>query len=155
MDGKRLLEEFYLFMMVELAYKIIFEAFAGKFDKADEPYIFHLERVAAPFRDDQFLFVAALLHDLVEDCPEWNFDKLTEVGFHRRIVLAVEALTKQGDEDYQSFIHRVSENEDARKIKISDLKDNMNLTRLKRKLTKSDLKRVEKYHKAYLLLSRF
>ena len=141
--------------MVKLAYNIILRAFADKFDKAGEPYIFHLERVAYPFRDDQFLFVAALLHDLIEDCPDWTFEKLSEFGFHRRVVLAVEALTKRENETYEDFIHRIAENEDARKVKLSDLKDNMDLTRLKRKLTEKDLARVAKYHDAYLLLSRF
>ncbi|MBX2893759.1 MAG: hypothetical protein KF734_22805 [Saprospiraceae bacterium] len=138
--------------MVEIAYEIIFQAFAGKFDKAGEPYIFHLQRVAAPFREDETLFTIALLHDLLEDCPEWNFERLTE-HFVARVCLAVQAMTKVEGEGYETYLQRLMQNEDARKVKLSDLRDNMNLTRLKRPLTEKDLERVAKYHEAYLLLS--
>ena len=140
--------------MVELAYKIIFNAFAGKKDKAGDPYIFHLERVAASFREDELLCTIALLHDLIEDCPEWTIERLNDY-FISRVCTAVEALTKINDETYDNYIFRVSANEDARKVKIADLKDNMNLARIKRIITEKDLARVAKYHKAYLLLSHF
>lgn len=140
--------------MVEKAYSIITQAFADKFDKAGEPYIFHLQRVAQPFAEDEYLFVIALLHDLLEDCEEWDYERLIE-EFPVGICNAVRDLTKKNGEDYDKYLERVASNDFARKVKLADLKDNMNLTRLKRKLREKDLERVTKYHKAYLLLSYF
>jgi (p)ppGpp synthase/HD superfamily hydrolase len=140
--------------MVQKAYSIILEAFADKFDKAGEPYIFHLQRVAHPFAEDEYLFVIALLHDLLEDCQDWSYDRLME-EFPVEICNAVRALTKKEGEKYEDYLSRVAANDFARKVKITDLKDNMNLTRIKRKLSEKDLDRVAKYHEAYLLLSHF
>ena len=140
--------------MVEKAYRIILEAFAEKSDKAGEPYIFHLQRVAKPFAEDEYLFTIALLHDLLEDCAEWDYERLVE-EFPIGICNAVRDLTKKEGELYEQYLHRVAANDFARKVKLSDLKDNMCLTRLRRKLTEKDLARVAKYHDAYLLLSHF
>lgn len=140
--------------MIEKAYEIISLAFAEKTDKAGEPYIFHLRRVASNFSDDGYLFVIALLHDLFEDCEEWNYERLLD-EFPISICNAVKALTKVEGENYESYIHRVAGNEWARRVKLADLRDNMDLTRLRRKITQKDLDRVAKYHAAYLLLSRF
>lgn len=139
--------------MVELAYEIILRAFAGRKDMAGQAYIFHLERVAAPFREDELLCTIALLHDIVEDCSDWTIERLNQY-FISRVCSAVEALTKIEGEAYEDYIFRIAANEDARKVKIADLRDNMDLTRLKRKLTPKDLERVSKYHRSYLLLSR-
>lgn len=140
--------------MIEKAYRIILEAFSEKTDKAGEPYIFHLKRVAAQFSEDEYLFVIALLHDLLEDCPEWDYEKLIE-EFPVGICNAVKDLTKKEGESYEDYLGRVSANNLARQVKLSDLKDNMNLTRFRRELTENDLARVRKYHNAYLRLSHF
>ena len=49
------------------------------------------------------------------------------------------------------YIEQVNKNEIARNVKIADLKHNMDLSRLNN-ITDKDLKRVEKYKKAYDLL---
>lgn len=136
---------------IELAYDIIFASFLDRKDKAGAPYIFHLERVAAPFKDNEVLFVIALLHDLLEDFEQWSRARL-EVVFGERIAKAVDALTKFDFESYEDYLIRVAENEDAVKVKLSDLRDNMDLTRLKRPLTTADILRVQKYHSAFLKL---
>jgi len=45
------------------------EAHAGQMDKAGQPYIGHVGRVAARVRGDADAEVVAWLHDMVEDCP--------------------------------------------------------------------------------------
>lgn len=140
--------------MIEKAYKIAMEAFDGKVDRAGEPYIFHLSRVANSFADNEYLYTVAILHDLFEDCPEWNFDRLL-TEFPAIVCIAVQALTKEKGENYDSYICRVASNDAARAVKLADLRDNMNLCRLKKELTDSDLTRVKKYHKAYLYLLKF
>ena len=52
------------------------------------------------------------------------------------------------NEDYDNFIQRVIKNKTAISVKLNDLKDNMDITRIN-KLTNSDLKRLNKYLKAY------
>ena len=56
----------------ELAFEIAKKSFNGKTDKGESSYINHLLRVAKIFKDDDFLYTIALLHDLLEDCKEWN-----------------------------------------------------------------------------------
>ena len=140
--------------MRKTAYKIAYEAFINKKDKAGEPYIGHLQRVALPFKEDETLYTIALLHDLLEDCPEWTLERLAR-NFPLRVCSAIEALTRgiHGPESYEEFILRLSRNYDAISVKISDLKDNMDLTRLKRHLEPKDIDRTLKYHSAYIFLN--
>ena len=54
---------------------------------------------------------------------------------------------KEKGEDYDSFIDRISQNSLATKVKLADLEDNMDLSRLS-EVTDKDLERLEKYKKA-------
>ena len=135
-------------------YKIVSEAFAGKVDKGGAPYVDHLFRVAGDFESSSAAYRIALLHDILEDCPEWT-EKRLRGAFNARICDAVVALTKVPGEAYQEYLLRVAANPDARAVKIADLEDNMNVARIKAPLTDYDLKRLKKYHDAYLYLSSF
>lgn len=132
--------------MRDTAFQIVSEAFAGKTDKAGKPYIEHLIRVAGYMGSDE-LKTIALLHDLLEDCPEWTEEKLDKI-FSRRVVMSVVDLTR-GKESYEAYIDRVIENPWARLVKMYDLIDNMDVTRLS-ELTDKDIERLRKYHKAYM-----
>ena len=136
--------------MISKANKIIQGAFKDKFDKGGEPYIYHLNRVARKFEGTNNI-VVSLLHDLLEDCPEWNEEKL-KLEFPSKIVDAVVCLTKVKGESYLDYLNRVKSNEIALKVKISDLEDNMDIKRLKI-LTDKDCERLKKYHKAWLELT--
>lgn len=135
----------------ELAFQIANKAFEGKTDKGGEPYINHLTRVAKKFKDDSFLYPIAILHDLIEDCPEWNVKSL-ECLFSENIVKTIDCLTKKVDEDYFDYINRIKQSSWAIKVKLEDLKDNMDITRLEN-ITDKDFKRLQKYLKAYKILS--
>lgn len=67
------------------------------------------------------------------------------------VLTAVIALTRKEGESYMTYIKRLAENEDARIVKLYDLQDNMDITRLK-KLSKEDFARLQKYLKAYHFL---
>lgn len=134
------------------AAKIVQESFANKTDLAGEPYVRHLYIVADPFFKDDTLCCIALLHDLLEGCPEWTYERLLEL-FPEEVCEAVRVLTKQKEEPYEDYIKRVSQNEKATKVKIEDLKHNMDITRYKKQLTEKDLARLVKYHNAYLYLN--
>jgi (p)ppGpp synthase/HD superfamily hydrolase len=128
----------------KLALQIARNAFKDKLDLAGRPYIEHLKRVAENSHSTKY--IPAILHDLLEDCPEWNEDSLRDI-FSNDDVLTILTLTKGKDEDYEDYINRVSENWKAKEIKIADLKDNLDITRLNI-LDENNFKRLQKYHKA-------
>ena len=61
---------------------------------------------------------------------------------------AVVVLTRRKGESYEAFIDRVRVHPLARKIKLLDIEDNMNLLRLNA-VSEKDLQRVAKYHRAW------
>lgn len=135
-------------IMREIAIQIIENSFKGKTDKAGKPYVDHLYRVAAKMPKGSSAFeIVALLHDLLEDCPEWN-EKSLRVFFTDEIVDSVVALTRLGGELYNDYIDRVCEDYIAKMVKKADLEDNMDITRIDL-LTQKDLDRLVKYHASY------
>ena len=123
----------------------------GQTDKAGKPYIEHPLRVMNQVESEEEKIVA-VLHDIVED-TDISLDDLRNEGFSEEVVSAVECLTKQDGENYDSYIERISFNPLAVKIKLADLEDNSDLTRLP-EVTDKDLERIEKYDKALEKLTR-
>lgn len=134
---------------IDQALSIAIQAHAGQVDKSGQPYILHPLRLMLKFQSKDEMIVAAL-HDVIED-SSITFENLKELGFSEVVVDAIVSLTKNNGEAYEDFVLRVSNNDLARKIKIEDIKDNLNLTRLE-KITDKDLIRIEKYHRALKLL---
>lgn len=128
------------------AIAIAAEAHAGQFDKAGEAYILHPLRVMLRL-DIENEQIVAVLHDVVEDCPGWSLNRLKAEGFSIEVLSALEAVTKREGEDYTAFILRAGQSELSRRVKLADLDDNCDLTRLANP-TASDLMRVEKYRSA-------
>jgi len=144
--------------MKKLALRIVREAFAGKTDLAGEPYINHLIRVSDNvklfFQEEAYLEeveTIALLHDLLEDCPEWTRAHLVPLFDGLTIASAVSKLTRVDGQSYDTYLSRISNDRFARAVKLADLKDNMDLIRLK-ELTEKDIERTKKYHRAYMFL---
>lgn len=134
------------------AIKIAEKAHRKQTDKFDAPYIGHVMRVMNSGKtiDEKMVGV---LHDVIEDCPEVTLDDLRLEGFSAEVVFAVECLTKTDDlMDYDEFIKKVEQSPLAIAVKINDLKDNMDLTRFTHLMTERDLKRLNKYLKAYQYL---
>lgn len=128
-------------------YRLIALAHRGQLDKGGQPYIQHLVRVSQAQTDLRHQLLA-LVHDIIED-TETTFDELYEVGFDFKDVEVIKAMTKDDSESYEEYIERLSQNQDAIPIKIADLKDNMNFTRLK-KINQEILDRsMTKYFNAY------
>ena len=91
--------------------------------------------------------IVAILHDVVED-SDWTFDRLKEEGFEDSVIESLRCVTKYSEEeDYQEFIKRAATNKIATKVKMADIEDNLDLSRLGT-LTEKDLTRIEKYKKA-------
>jgi len=130
---------------LEKAIEIACGAHLGQVDKAGELYVLHPLRLMFMFQDDVERIVA-VLHDVVED-SEISLDDLKFYGFSEIIIDAVNCLTKKVNESYDDFIVRISSNSLAKKIKIEDIKDNLDLTRMA-SINEQDLARVKKYHKS-------
>ena len=68
--------------LVERALAVALEAHAGQLRKgAQLPYVvhpLHVGLIVAQWGADDEIIAAALLHDVVEDCPEWTLAELRE-----------------------------------------------------------------------------
>ena len=135
--------------MVKKAINLAFSAHEGQTDKGDMAYIMHPFYIASKLNDEDEI-ITALLHDTLVDSDLTKKD-LINAGFNTNIVEAVDTLTRNND-DYFYYISKIKKNNLARKIKILDLKHNMDLSRLD-KITSEDIKRYEKYKKAIEILT--
>ena len=118
---------------------------AGQTDKGGDPYVFHPIRLMLK-ATNQAEQIVAILHDTIEETTLTLADLQTE-GFSEEIVSAVDSLSRREEESYEAFILRIKQNPLARRVKILDLQDNMDLTKSK-KPTVKDKKKLEKYSKA-------
>jgi hypothetical protein len=65
-----------------------------------------------------------------------------------------ELFTTKVGEDYFDFCRRAGANEIAREVKLSDLHDNMDVSRLSYPLQMEDFNRLNKYRKAFDMLTK-
>ncbi len=135
--------------LLEKAIRIAVEAHRGQRDKYGAPYILHPLRVMA-LVDTALEKTVAILHDVVED-SDWTFEELKTEGFPPAVLAALEAVTKREGEAYEDFVKRSAGHPLARRIKLADLEDNMDVRRLP-EVTEKDRERLQKYLKAYRLL---
>ena len=132
---------------LERALEIAKEAHKGQYDKAGKDYILHPLRVMERGRTGEEKIVG-VLHDVVED-SDWTLEMLAEEGFLSEVIEALRCVTKLSeDEDYDHFIDRVLSNPLAMRVKLLDLEDNMDLSRLG-ECTENDILRLRKYQRAY------
>jgi hypothetical protein len=127
------------------AVAIAAEAHRTQFDKAGVAYIYHpLRLMLRAVTQDQKL--VAILHDLLED-TQWTADALRREGIPRRVVRAIECLTRLPGESYEQFIERVASDGLATRVKLLDLEDNSDPSRLAQP-TPEHRARIEKYRRA-------
>lgn len=134
---------------LEKAIQLACNAHAGQLDKAGQPYILHPLRLMMKFSSEQEQIVA-VLHDVVEDTAV-SLQQLKSLGFSEDVIEAIDCLTKREGEEYNAFIERISKNALATQVKIQDIQDNLDLTRLP-SITDKDLERAKKYHQALTYL---
>lgn len=132
--------------MLIKAIQIAVSAHKEQVDKSGQPYILHLIRVMDTGETEQEK-ICGVLHDLIED-TDWTFEKLENEGFSEEIISALKCVTRQENKDYDIFIDRIKTNRLAIKVKLNDLRDNMDITRLVH-ITEKDRERFNKYLKAY------
>jgi hypothetical protein len=128
--------------MLNKAIAIAAKAHSGQVDKGGNPYILHPLRVMMNCESEAAKICAAL-HDTIEDTIT-TLDDLKEQGFSDEIITALDCLTKREGESYDDFISRILHNEIACRVKLADLTDNMDLTRIQNP-SKEDEARIRKY----------
>ena len=135
---------------LEQAIELAVKHHKGQYDKGGKPYILHPLRLMMSVDTDDEKIVA-VMHDLVED-THITIAYLRTAGFSEKVLSALDCVTNRENEDYESFIERIAQNPLATKVKLADLEDNMDLSRIPEP-SKKDYKRIEKYKRAKTRLS--
>lgn len=130
---------------LERAIAIAATAHAGQVDKGGAPYILHPLKVMLRMSSLEERIVA-VLHDVVEDCGI-SLEDLRNEGFSEAVLSAIESVTKVPGESYEDFIERAAQNPIGRVVKLADLEENSDLSRIASP-SWEDLERIEKYRRA-------
>ena len=121
---------------LERAIVIAANGHAGAVDKGGAPYILH------PLR--MMLNLTSTDERIGEG---WTLDRLRQEGFADHIIAALDLVTKRDGEDYEAFARRAAANPIGRRVKLADLADNCDLSRISSP-TEKDYQRLEKYRRA-------
>ena len=130
---------------IEKAIQIALKAHQGQLDKAGKPYILHPIRLMCRLHVEIDI-ISALLHDVIED-SDYTAADLRREGVPEAAIEVIDHLTRKKNEPYEDFINRASRNEHAKRVKIADLEDNMDISRLN-EITDKDIERLSKYHRS-------
>lgn len=76
-----------------------------------------------------------------------TLDYLRNEGFSEEVLYVLDAVTRRNEETYNEFIDRIINNKMACYVKLADLRDNMDLSRIENP-TQKDYERIEKYGEA-------
>ena len=109
-------------------------------------YVLHPLRVMLGVKTEAERIVA-VLHDVVEDCEGWSFDRLIGEGFAPEIIDGLKSVTNIEGEAYEDFVKRAAANPIGRRVKLSDLTDNSDLSRIATPTAK-DHERLARYQRA-------
>ena len=106
--------------LVKKACVIMYDAHKEDKDKGGYPYVFHPFYLATQM-DDEDSTCAALLHDVVEDHgSRYSFAYLEQAGFPEAVIHA----------PYMDYVKELAKDPIARKVKLADLKHNLDARRL-------------------------
>lgn len=94
--------------------------------------------------------IVAVLHDILEDTPTTVQD-LATFGFEPQIIVAIVALTKIAGENRFQAAQRTRQNPLACEVKLADLENNMDLSRLPQ-IRPKDRLRYRQYQKVHAIL---
>jgi len=153
-------------MNLEKAIKIAVEAHTGQVDKGGNPYILHPLRVMLSL-DLEEERIVGVLHDVVEDCEGWSWERLKEQGCSDKLIEALKSVSKTPDEEkqfkemddpnkkmdhYLQFIKRAKANKIGRHVNAADIRDNLDISRID-DITERDINRLNRYKKALSILT--
>lgn len=139
------------FDFLHRAHMLAHMAHYAQFDKAGQPYMWHLLRVGYSLLPDVQAAAVGLNHDIFEDTPTRREVVIGVLGLQG--CEAVEVLTHKDGEPYADYITRIANNPLATKVKIADLRDNLNPWRLAKLPDEDRLRLQTKYMAALDTLS--
>lgn len=132
--------------LVQRAKDLAHRAHAGQVDKAGRPYIEHVARVAAACADDPEAEAVAWLHDLLEDCPV--FEEQFWCNFPAAITGPAEKLARWRGLSSAYYYERILRSPLALRVKLADIADNADESRLALLDDKTAARLRRKYAKA-------
>ena len=132
-----------------IAIMIATNAHTGQYRRGGDPYIMHPIRVMGKV-STRLEKIVAILHDVLEDCPETKVIDLVNDGISDDAVTALDVLNKKNYPDYETYIKAIVKfGQPAVNVKLADLEDNMDHAEFRSvRLNKT------KYQKAYNTLER-
>lgn len=138
-------------MIDKLAQNIAKKAHKGQKDLGGNDYYdSHLFYVGNSF-SNPILRSIGFLHDILEDTNYTEESLKKELFSHNldecdidKVIEAVVLLTKKSGESYSDYISKIKKNPLAKQVKLVDMKQNSDLSRLK-KITLKDIMRKNKY----------
>lgn len=140
--------------MLAAAIRIATEAHDGQFDKGGHPYILHTLTVMFNVRNRGYDIVTqsiAVLHDVLEDCPEWTVERLLSEGISQEVIDGLLLMVHNASVPYFEYIENMKHNLRVMHVKHADIEHNFDVRRLKGVRPK-DSERLDKYAKAYKLI---
>lgn len=141
--------------MLATAILIATTAHVGQFDKGGHPYILHPLAVMYDMRSKGFDIETqciAVLHDVLEDCPEWTVERLLAEGISMEVIDGLLLMCHAPGVGYFEYIEAMRHSIRALRVKRGDLRHNMDPTRQKG-LRPKDFDRMVKYQKAYAMVN--
>ncbi|MEZ6133340.1 MAG: hypothetical protein R3C53_00380 [Pirellulaceae bacterium] len=138
---------------IDDALELVVTKFKGITDRDGEPYVMHCLRVMMGVSDPLAQQVA-VMHDLVED-TDVTLDDLRQRGFCKAVVEAIDLVTHRAEDSYADYVVRLADNELARQVKMSDLRDNGAMGRVLYRTDRleRDLNRIRRYILSYQFLT--
>lgn len=136
---------------IETAIQIALTAHKGQTDKGGHPYILHPLRLMHNVNSEEEKIVA-ILHDVVED-SSYSFLDLENAGIPEVCIEALKLLTRDNSVPYMDYVKEIAANPIAKAVKLADLRDNSDLSRLK-EVTEKDKERLKKYRIAIAFLDQ-
>ena len=109
------------------AMQLAYSAHHGQYDCNGIPYVFHPYHLAEQM-DDELSCCVALLHYVAED-TDITLEQLSE-DFPCAVTEALRLLTHEKDTDYYDYVRRIKDNPLAKKVKLADLRHNMDRSRI-------------------------
>jgi (p)ppGpp synthase/HD superfamily hydrolase len=137
--------------LLEKVITFALEAHTGQIDKYGRPYILHPLHLMSQMDTDEERMVA-LLHDVVEDTNRTPAD-IAALGVPHSVVEAVALLTHHKEQiPYLDYVRALKSNPLARKVKLADLRHNMDIRRMDA-IREKDAARLERYRRAWQILT--
>lgn len=126
------------------------EAHEGQTGRDNLPYILHPLYLMSQM-DTEEEMMTAVLHDVVED-TNYTLADLREMDLPESVIRAVSLLTHDKDTlSYDEYVRHLKPDPIAHKVKIADLRHNMDVRRLPA-VREKDAARLERYRRAYAFL---